>query len=80
LLSNKKHINLLDETRQHNDQQRYITRIKQQAKADGTIITGEKGKINRKQNRVNRNIFRQKYDWGWQFYPCGLFMSFIKKG
>lgn len=43
-------------------QQRHIRRVERRAKSDGVVTPREKSKINRKQNRANRNIRRQKND------------------
>jgi len=43
-------------------EQRHIRRTKRRAKADGVLTPREKHKINRKQNRANRHIRRQKHD------------------
>jgi len=41
-------------------QQRHIRRVERRVKADGDVTAREKRKINRKQNRANRNIRRKK--------------------
>ncbi|MTI20007.1 hypothetical protein E1176_03135, partial [Fulvivirga sp. RKSG066] len=43
-------------------EQRHIRRVERRAKADGVVTPREKQKINRKQNRANRHIIRQKND------------------
>lgn len=43
-------------------EQRHIRRVKRRVKADGTVTGEERARINRKQNRANRHIRRQKHD------------------
>ncbi|MCI4668580.1 MAG: hypothetical protein MRZ79_10640 [Bacteroidia bacterium] len=43
-------------------QQFHIQMAKKDAKADGVVTRREKAKINRKQDRASKNIYRQKHD------------------
>ena len=50
------------ETRRLRTEQRHIRRTERRAKADGTVTSQERAKIQRKQNRASRDIRRQKHD------------------
>jgi hypothetical protein len=43
-------------------QQRNIRKTEAKAKADGTVTSEERTKLDRKQDRANRNIAKQKHD------------------
>lgn len=42
--------------------QRSIRRMEKRAEKDGTVTNREKLRIEKKQDRANRNIYRQKHD------------------
>jgi len=50
------------ETRGLVTQQRHINRTEARMKADGVVTPTERARLNKKQNRANRNIRRQKND------------------
>lgn len=50
------------ETRQLARQQRKIRRMERRAKADGTVSSAERARIQQAQNRANRNIRRKKHN------------------
>jgi hypothetical protein len=50
------------ETAKLEAQQAKIQHDKKAAKADGVVTPAERRKLNREQNRANRNIYKQKHD------------------
>lgn len=50
------------ETRKLRAEQRHIRRAERRAKADGKVTAGERVRLQRKQNKANRDIRRQKHD------------------
>lgn len=50
------------EARRMQRQQNAVAKAEDQAKADGTVTTGERRKLDRMQDRNSRHIARQKHD------------------
>lgn len=50
------------EARRLEAEQKHIDNVQERVGADGAVTPAEQRRLNRKQNRMNRDIYRQKHD------------------